>query len=134
MRDCGAVIMEPSAREFTVNVVETSGFGEPVFFPKLLNDAFARFRSWRRCGALGYLCKLGVFEPCGDGGEYAVHCRLYLVFLGFDFEFYVADFHFYFDGRFLRVFCQLLHLLFIVLYKMYMRNTYIFHQQLIEYW
>jgi hypothetical protein len=30
-----------------------------------------------------------------------------LVGLGFDFEFYVADFHLYFDGRVLRVLCQL---------------------------
>jgi hypothetical protein len=29
-----------------------------------------------------------------------------LVFLGFDFEFYVADFHLDFDWRFLLVLCQ----------------------------
>ena len=59
----------------------------------------------------------------GDGLEYAVDGGLDLVFLGFDFEFYVADFDFDFDGWFLRVFCQLLHLLYIVLCKMHMHNT-----------
>ena len=83
-------------------------------------------------GALGVRLGLGeleVFEAGGDCCEYAVDGGLDLVFLGFDFEFYVADFHFDFDGWFLRGFCQAcLHLLYIVLCKMYMHNTYIFHQ------
>ena len=73
--------------------------------------------------ALRCLRELGIFESVGDGCEDEVDGGLDLVFLGFDFEFDVADFYFYLDWWFLRVFCQVAHLLLIVLCKMYMHNT-----------
>jgi hypothetical protein len=53
-----------------------------------------------------------------------------LVFLAFDFEFYVADSYFDFDWWLLGVFghCFCLQLLHIVLRKMHKHNSYIVHQ------
>jgi hypothetical protein len=123
VRYCRAVVVESPACQFTVHIIQASWLGEPVFFPQFLDDAFAGFCAGRQGGALCCVGELGVFKACCDCCEDAVDCGLDLVFLRFDFEFYVADFHFDFYGGSLRVFCQLLHLLYIVLYKMHMHNT-----------
>ena len=57
----GAVVVESAACEFGVDVVEASWFGEPVFFPEFLDDAFAGFCSGRRGWAFGDLGEVGVF-------------------------------------------------------------------------
>lgn len=91
--------MESSACKFAVDFVETSGLCEVVFFPEFLDYASACFCSWQWGCAF---CCLGrdlgevvVFYVFGDGCEYAVDDGLDLVWLGFYFEFYVADFHLY---------------------------------------
>ena len=76
---------------------------EKVFFPKCLDYAFAGFSPWRWGLAFG---ESRVFHAFGDCGEYAIDSGLQLILLAFDFEFYVADFHFDFDGWPLRVLCQ----------------------------
>ncbi len=105
---CGAVIVEAFSRKLCVYVVQASGFYKPIFLPKLLDYSFACFCSGRWRGAFGDLGKVCVFQSFGDGGEDSVYGGLDLVGLGFDFEFYVADFHFYTYWGVLLFFCQVL--------------------------
>jgi hypothetical protein len=125
VRHCGTVIVEPAACEFTVHVVQAFGLCKPAFFPEFLDDAFAGFGAGRRCLAFLLLGELGFFEAGGDGAEDAFDGGLDLVFLGFDFEFYVADFHFDFDWGFLGVFGHVLACSYCILLlcKMYKRNS-----------
>jgi hypothetical protein len=100
---CGAVVVEPASRHLSVHFAQALRLREKVFLPQRLDYALTCLRSWRRCLTFAEAC---VFEAFGDGCEDTVDGCLQLVFLGFDFEFYVADFHLDFDGWVLLSFCQ----------------------------
>jgi hypothetical protein len=90
-----------------MDVIQASGLAKPVFFPEFLDYASAGFCSGQGGGSFGDLGEVSVFETFGDGCEDSVNGCLNLVGLGFDFEFYVTDFHLYAYWWVLRFFCQL---------------------------